>query len=94
MEISRYSKPVVTLVESTGAARGGKAAESAQSPAGAVATTGDLPLERMQAALRAMPEVDMAKVQAIKQALQRGEISTDPAKLAAAILAFHRGNGA
>ncbi len=29
-----------------------------------------------------MPDIDLERVAAIKQALQRGEISTDPAELA------------
>ena len=48
----------------------------------------------MHDALRAMPEVDMDRVAAIKQALQRGEISTDVGDLASSMLSFHRGNDA
>jgi negative regulator of flagellin synthesis FlgM len=48
----------------------------------------------MHDALRAMPDIDLERVAAIKQALQRGEISTDPAELAGSMLAYHRGSDA
>jgi negative regulator of flagellin synthesis FlgM len=41
-----------------------------------------------------MPEVDLERVAALKQALQRGELSSDPAELASSMLAYHRGNDA
>jgi negative regulator of flagellin synthesis FlgM len=48
----------------------------------------------MHDALRAMPEIDLDRVAAIKQALQRGELSSDPAELAGSMLAYHRGSDA
>jgi len=94
MEISRYSKSVVAVAESAGTVRSGNAGQSAQQPSSKRVKADSMPLEQMQENLRALPDVDLAKVQEIKQALQRGEIATDPAGLAAAILAFHRGSGA
>lgn len=52
----------------------------------------DLPLERVQASLGSGGEVDHERVAALKQALERGDVSTDPGKLAASMLAYHRGN--
>ena len=63
-------------------------------PESAVRQPESLPLEQMHDALRAMPDIDLERVAAIKQALQRGEISTDPAELAGSMLAYHRGSDA
>jgi negative regulator of flagellin synthesis FlgM len=43
------------------------------------------------AALRAMPEIDAAKVAALRDALAKGELPFDPAKLAGLIARFHGG---
>lgn len=48
-------------------------------------------LEQLQEAMRALPEIDMNQVTAIKQALARGELSSDVKVLAHSILAYHRG---
>ena len=48
-------------------------------------------LERIQSALGQLPEVDLEKVAAIKAALAAGELATDSASLAAAMLSHHRG---
>ena len=42
-------------------------------------------------AVREMPDVDQAKVDAIRDALARGEISFNPARLAALIERYHSG---
>lgn len=91
MEISRHFKPVSVLPTEQSTARQEAARQPAQ-PASRQAES--LPLEQMHEALRAMPEVDLDRVAAIKQALQRGEIATDVAELASSMLSFHRGNDA
>jgi negative regulator of flagellin synthesis FlgM len=48
-------------------------------------------LQAAQVALRAMPEVDEAKVAAVREALARGEIQFDAAKLAGLIARYHGG---
>lgn len=48
-------------------------------------------LEQIQSALGQLPEVDLEKVAAIKAALAAGELATDSASLAAAMLSHHRG---
>ena len=91
MEISRHFKPASVTPSELSSARQPAARPSAQ-PA---ATRQDaLPLEQMHEALRAMPEVDLDRVAAIKQALQLGEINTDVGALASSMLSYHRGNDA
>lgn len=48
-------------------------------------------LEQIQSALGQLPQVDLEKVAAIKAALASGELATDSASLAAAMLTYHRG---
>ena len=91
MEISRHFKPASVTPTELPTARQVAARPAAQ-PAARQAES--LPLEQMHEALRAMPEVDLDRVAAIKQALQRGEISTDVGELASSMLSYHRGNDA
>lgn len=42
-------------------------------------------------ALRALPDFDHAKVAALRDALQKGELAFDPARLAGLIQRFHGG---
>nr|MBF0683072.1 flagellar biosynthesis anti-sigma factor FlgM [Pseudomonas sp.] len=90
MEISRHFKPASVTPTELSSARQAPARPSAQ-PARQAES---LPLEQMHDALRAMPEVDLDRVAAIKQALQRGEIDTDLGQLASSMLSYHRGNDA
>ena len=48
-------------------------------------------MQRAQAALAAMPELDSARVAEIKDALARGDISFNPRKLAQLIARHHGG---
>lgn len=92
MEISRPLKPVLIIsAEPPGMARKGDVHQPSQIPT-RQAQAESLPLEQMQDALRAMPELDLDRVAAIRLALQRGEISTDPAQLASSMLTYHRGS--
>lgn len=91
MEISRHFKPASVTPSELSSARQPAARPTVQP---AVARQEALPLEQMHDALRAMPEVDLDRVAAIKQALQRGEISTDVGELASSMLSYHRGNDA
>ena len=91
MEISRSLKPVQLGAVETANAR-------AQVPVGKRERqhTGEpqMSLEPLQESLNALPDVDLARVQEIKQALQRGEIPLDAEALAASILAYHGGKQA
>lgn len=48
-------------------------------------------LEPAMKALRDMPEIDQAKVEAVRDALAKGEISFDAKKLAGLIARYHGG---
>jgi negative regulator of flagellin synthesis FlgM len=91
MEISRSLKPVQLGAVETATVR-------AQVPTGKrerqQAGEAQLSLEPLQESLNALPDVDLARVQEIKQALQRGEIPLDAEALAASILAYHGGKRA
>lgn len=50
-------------------------------------------LQGAKASLAAMPEIDQAKVDALREALARGEISFDANRLAKLIQRFHGGRG-
>lgn len=91
MEISRHFKPSLATITDTASVRPASPRSTVQ-PAARQAES--LPLEQMHEALQAMPEVDLDRVAAIKQALQRGEISTDVGELASSMLSYHRGNDA
>ncbi|MEL7560568.1 flagellar biosynthesis anti-sigma factor FlgM [Stutzerimonas chloritidismutans] len=91
MEISRQFKPAIAIPTDTASARPASARPTTQPAARPAAS---LPLEQMHDALRAMPEVDLDRVAAIKQALQRGEITADVGDLASSMLSYHRGNDA
>lgn len=60
---------------------------------GSDATLASSALEPAKAALAALPEVDGAKVAALREALARGEISFDANRLAGLIQRFHGGRG-
>lgn len=84
------AQPQADLVSST--ARQGAAAAAVVAPdvtVGAQAAR----VQAAQAQLAGMPEVDLQRVQDIRQALARGEISFDPAKLAALVQRHHGGRG-
>lgn len=91
MEINRSFKPVqLGAVEA--------ATVRAQAPVGKrdrqQAGEPQLSLEPLQESLNALPEVDLSRVEEIKQALRRGEIPLDAEALAASILAYHGGKQA
>ena len=50
-------------------------------------------MESAQAALRELPEIDEAKVAALREALARGEVRFDADKLAGLIQRYHSGGG-
>jgi len=91
MEISRHFKPAIATPAEPGSARPVAARPAAQATARQAES---LPLEQLHDALRDLPEVDLDRVKAIRQALQRGEIATDVEALAGSMLSYHRGNDA
>ncbi|MCF7200607.1 flagellar biosynthesis anti-sigma factor FlgM [Pseudomonas oligotrophica] len=91
MEISRHFKPAINLAETTAPRQANVAPAS---PASSARGSESLPLEQLHDALRAMPEVDLERVAALKQALASGELGSDSADLAASMLSYHRGTDA
>jgi negative regulator of flagellin synthesis FlgM len=63
---------------------------TATSAAPAAAPLQSAALQPALAALRDMPEIDAAKVQALRDALARGEVALDTDRLAGLIERFHR----
>ncbi|QPF74158.1 flagellar biosynthesis anti-sigma factor FlgM [Roseateles sp. DAIF2] len=61
--------------------------------AGATAALASDVLQPAKAALQGLPEIDQAKVDALREALARGEISFDADRLAQLIQRFHGGGG-
>ena len=72
-------------------------AETTPPPAAAAAAPADAlrgsALQSARSALNAMPEIDEAKVAAVRDALAKGEINFDPAKLASLISRYHGSKG-
>ena len=48
--------------------------------------------DALRAALQALPDVDLDRVAALRQALAEGSLDTSPENLATDMLAFHRGS--
>ncbi|GLK91358.1 flagellar biosynthesis anti-sigma factor FlgM [Pseudomonas turukhanskensis] len=92
MEITRQFKPVVATQSEAPVVASNVAAQ--KKTANAQAGSESLPLEQLQDALGSLPEIDMDKVQQIKAALQRGEISLDVGALSRSMLAYHTGSDA
>ncbi|BBM66245.1 flagellar biosynthesis anti-sigma factor FlgM [Vibrio alfacsensis] len=49
-------------------------------------------VERAQAEMQSLPDVDMAKVEQIRNALARGELNLDTKALSKALMQFHTGH--
>lgn len=85
-------QPLDKLLSRTEVARtdaSSAAAPGGRTPAEAKLESGTL--QPAQAALAAMPEIDQAKVDALRAALARGEIQFDAGRLARLIQRFHGG---
>lgn len=71
-------------------------AEALASPAPSAVSAAETPLQsaglqKAQAELAALPEIDQARVAALKDALARGELPFDASKLAGLIERYHGG---
>ncbi|EOU2546837.1 flagellar biosynthesis anti-sigma factor FlgM [Vibrio parahaemolyticus] len=49
-------------------------------------------IDRAQAEMKSLPDVDMEKVEQVRNALARGELSLDTKVLSKAIMQFHTGH--
>lgn len=91
MEISRNIKAGYSAPSEAAANTKTDATTAASSEkVSAVSQKAEPRLEQLQEAMRALPEVDMDQVAAIKLALARGELNADVKVLAHSILAYHR----
>jgi negative regulator of flagellin synthesis FlgM len=70
-----------------------ESAAPASAPAPAAPELQSAVMQPALAALRAMPDVDQAKVAALRDALARGEIRFDAGRLAGLIERFHGSRG-
>ncbi|WP_371367651.1 flagellar biosynthesis anti-sigma factor FlgM [Pseudomonas sp. QL9] len=92
MEITRQLKPALgTPVQTAATSRASTQATAQGATSQATGTAATLPVEQLQDALGALPDVDLDKVAAIRDALARGEISLDPEALSRSMLDFHGG---
>ncbi|MFZ6647536.1 flagellar biosynthesis anti-sigma factor FlgM [Undibacterium sp. TJN25] len=96
MRISTGTGPANTAAAETSAvsrvaetAAGDVVSTSATSTAGEAPALQSSVLQPALAAMRDMPEIDQAKVAALRDALAKGEITFNPAKLAGLIQRFH-----
>jgi negative regulator of flagellin synthesis FlgM len=86
------SGPAAGLVPAQEVASGERAAAPVTPAAAPTGMASDV-LKPAQAALAQMPEVDMDKVAALKDALARGEVKFDADRLAQLIQRYHGGHG-
>lgn len=93
MEISRQIKPGFSVQSEAPVPVQSERPSLAAAPTVKPATA-EPRLEQLQEALRSLPEIDLDKIAAIKQALQRGEIVSDSAALASSMLSYHSGSDA
>ena len=49
-------------------------------------------IDRAQAAMKSLPDIDMAKVEQVRNALARGELNLDTKALSKAVMQFHTGH--
>lgn len=88
MEINRHLNLTPAPVsEPSAASRGAREASGNASITAGVADA--RPLEQLQDALRALPEVDVDKVETLRQALREGRLDTSASALANGILIYH-----
>jgi negative regulator of flagellin synthesis FlgM len=91
MKITGASTPAVNITPQSGAT-----AAPAPAPAAASITAATLEssvLQPAQAALRALPDFDAAKVAELRDALSKGELPFDSGRLAGLIQRFHGSKG-
>ena len=92
MEITNQLSPSYTLPSDATAPAKLDAPKPTKADASPVAKSAEARLDVLQDAMRSLPDVDMDKVAAAKQALLRGDINTDIASLASSILSYHKGS--
>jgi len=91
MEICARMKPALGLVKELVIQVSNKRSTDAPLAAIEPPAAVEARMAPLREALRALPEVDMEKVQAVKNALARGELHDDPPGLARAMLSWAPG---
>jgi negative regulator of flagellin synthesis FlgM len=89
MKITGASTPSITIAPQAG----GPAAAPAVAPSTATEALESAVLQPAQAALKALPDFDAAKVAELRDALQKGELPFDAGRLAGLIQRFHGSQG-
>ncbi|HEY4066964.1 MAG TPA: flagellar biosynthesis anti-sigma factor FlgM [Burkholderiaceae bacterium] len=95
MRIATTGMPDLTPTDKTGASAAADDTPAPASTASSAASAGpsqSAALAPALAALRKMPDIDLAKVDQLRDALAKGEMPFDPAKLAGLIKRFHGGH--
>jgi negative regulator of flagellin synthesis FlgM len=90
MKITGASTPAVIITPQSGATA---AAPAPAASSVAAATLESSVLQPAQAALRALPDFDAAKVAELRDALSKGELPFDSGRLAGLIQRFHGSKG-
>ncbi len=90
MKITSVSTPSIQVSPQAGAAAPAPAATAAASDAALESAV----LQPAQAALRALPDFDAARVSELRDALAKGELPFDAGRLAGLIQRFHGGGKA
>jgi len=95
MRIANTGMPDFTPADKTASAAPVDETAAAAPTAASAANAGPLQsaaLAPALTALRKMPDVDLAKVDQLRDALAKGQVPFDPAKLAGLIKRFHGGH--
>lgn len=92
MEITR--QPVISVTPSAERPVSGPGERASSGPVAPVSAPAAIKpgLEQIQTALGQLPQVDLNKVATLKAALAAGELTSDSASLAGAMLTYHRGD--
>lgn len=91
MKITSGAAPSESLALRAAAVDSTPEAAAASAPAAPAAALQSEVLQPALAALRAMPEIDHERVAQLRDALAKGELPFDPARLAGLIQRFHGG---
>jgi negative regulator of flagellin synthesis FlgM len=93
MKITGASTPSITITPQAGSPAAAPAPGPAGAPALADQALESSVLQPAQAALKALPDFDAARVAELRDALTRGELPFDAGRLAGLIQRFHGSKG-
>jgi len=93
MKITGASTPSAAIAPQAAGPAGAPALVPAAAPASASEALESAVLQPAQAALKALPDFDAARVAELRDALSRGELPFDAGRLAGLIQRFHGSKG-